>query len=155
MALGSTEHAFIVRSGHPLAKRGTVSLDQLREFPFVLFQPGSGTRAITDELFLPDGGYPSILTESNDAQFIKRIVSISSGIALMPVYALADEVASRRLSLLRCAGRPILVDIGIVHKKNVLMNSIELFKSLCLDQRGPSPISITIENARSLPFARR
>ncbi|RZS86235.1 LysR family transcriptional regulator [Pigmentiphaga kullae] len=154
VALGSTEHAFIVRSGHPLAKRGTVSLDQLREFPFVLFQPGSGTRAITDELFLPDGGYPSILTESNDAQFIKRIVSISSGVALMPVYALADEVASRRLSLLRCAGRPILVDIGIVHKKNVLMNSIELFKSLCLDQRGPSPIGITIENARSLPFAR-
>lgn len=154
IALARTDHAFIVRNGHPLSRQTSVTLDQLREFPFVLFQPGSGTRAITDALFLPRGGYASVLTESNDAQFIKRMVAIGSGVALMPAYALVEEVASRKLALLRCADRPIVVEIGIVHKKTVMMHTIELFKSLCLDLRGPVLANLTAENANAQPFAR-
>ncbi|GEM_PF-1104271 len=154
IVLGHTEHAFIVKNGHPLSSQDTVTAAQLREYPVVLFQPGSGTRAMTDELFLQDGGNPPILTESNDAQFIKRMVAIGSGSALIPVYALAGEVMARRLHLLRFADRPLMVAIGMVHKKNVRMNSIELFKSLCLDLRGPSPVTISIENAHIAPFSR-
>ena len=155
VVLGHTEHAFIVKNGHPLSGQDTVTAAELREYPIVLFQPGSGTRAITDELFLKSGGNPPILTESNDAQFIKRIIAIGPGSALIPVYALADEAASRRLHLLRFSDRPLMVAIGIVHKKNVRMNSIELFKSLCLDVRGPSPVTLSIENVHTVPFARK
>jgi DNA-binding transcriptional LysR family regulator len=154
IVLGHTEHAFIVKSGHPLSGQDTVTAAELREYPIVLFQSGSGTRAITDELFLQGGGNPTILTESNDAQFIKRIVAIGSGSALIPVYALAGEVIAKRLHLLRFADYPLMVAVGVIHKKNVRMNSIELFKSLCLDVRGPTPVTISIENAHIAPFSK-
>lgn len=149
VALGRTEHAFVVRNNHPLTRRPSVSLDELRAFPFVLFQPGSGTRGIMDTLFLPDGGYGRILTESNDAQFIKRIVSITNGVALMPVYALSDGVAREKLCLLACRQSVPHADIGIVHRRNVQMHAIELFKALCLDLRGPSLLRFTRTNLGS------
>ncbi len=144
--LGRTDHVFVVRNSHPLAQRPAVSIDELRAFPFVLFQPGSGTRGIMDGLFLPSGGYGRILTESNDAQFIKRIVSISNGVALMPVYAMSDGVAREKLSQLTCEQTVPHVDIGIVHRRGVQMHAIELFKALCLDLRGPSLTHYTRTN---------
>lgn len=146
VALGRTDHAFVVRNSHPLAQRPAVSLDELRAFPFVLFQPGSGTRGIMDGLFLPGGGYGRILTESNDAQFIKRIVSITNGVALMPVYALSDGVAREKLSLLSCEQAVPHADIGIVHRRSVQMHAIELFKAVCLDVRGPALLRFTSAN---------
>ena len=146
--LARTEHAFIVRASHPLVGRSAVSIDEIREYPVVLFQSGSGTRNITDDLFLPKGGYGPIVTESNDAGFIKRIVGMTDGVALMPVYALSDDTDQDRLRLLHCAAATRSVDIGIVHKRNVQMNAVELFKALCLDMRGPSLVHFTRENAR-------
>ena len=60
---------------------------------------------------------------------------------------------SRGVHLLRFAEQPLIVNIGIIHKKNVQMNSIELFKGLCLDLRGPTVANITIENAHLAPFS--
>lgn len=155
VVLAQSEHAFIVRSGHPLSTRSTVTLEELRQFPVVLFQPGSGTRSITDDLFLKDGGcYPAIVTESNDAQFAKRMVSMGLSSALMVVYAIGEDVLDRQLHMLRYAERPLMADVGIVHKRSVHMNSIELFKALCLDLRGPNVARITIENASQSPFRR-
>lgn len=145
--LARTEHAFIARASHPLVNRPTVSIDEIREYPFVLFQSGSGTRALSDGLFLAKGGYGSVITESNDAQFIKRIVGMTDGIALMPVYALSGEHERRPLCLLPCPAAATSVDIGIVHKRTVHMNAIELFKALCLDMRGPALVRFTRENA--------
>ena len=145
--LARTEHAFIVRANHPLVSRHRVSIDEIKEYPVVLFQPGSGTRDITDGLFLPKGGYRSVVTESNDAQFIKRIIGMTDGVALMPVYALTDEHEREKLRLLRCSAAVPGVDVGIVHKRSVHMNAIELFKALCLDMRGPSLVQFTRENA--------
>jgi DNA-binding transcriptional LysR family regulator len=152
LMLGSTEHAFIVGPSHPLAKQVSVDLDEIRQHPFVLFQPGSGTRNLTDDLFLTSGGYPPLLTESNDAQFIKRIVSIGVGVALMPVYSLTDEARSNRLALLRYAKGPLIVDFGLVQRSNVRMNAIELFKSVCLDARGPNRARILIETVLDKAF---
>jgi len=151
VALGKTEHAFVVRASHPLAERTSVSIDEIRAFPMVLFQQGSGTRGITDALFLPNGGYGRIVSESNEAQFIKRIVAMTDGVALMPVYALSED-EQEKFILLFCPAAQASVDIGILHKRNTHMNSIELFKALCLDRRGPSPVHFTRENMGKVGF---
>lgn len=146
VALAQAEHAFIVRKGHALSEQFSVSLEELRRHPVVLFQPGSGTRAMTDELFLREGhGYPSILTESNDALFVKRMVSISNASALMVGYAMSGgDVVDQTLHTLRFSDEPLVVDVGLVHRRNVQMNSIELFKAMCLDLRGQGVPSMAI-----------
>lgn len=147
LVVGQTEHAFIVRREHPLARQDAVRHQDLLRYPIALFQSGSGTRLITDELFEQGAGYPQIVTESNDAQFLKRIVSITNASALIAVYALSDELSRNKLHSLRYLDRSLMVDVGIVHKSSLLMNSLELFKALCFELRGPRRIEMRIENA--------
>lgn len=139
--LATVEHAFVVRAGHPLAGVGRVTPDQLRQFPIALFQPKSGTRSLTDAIF-EGKGTPPVLTESNDAQFIKRMVSISDASALMVAFA-ADDVEPA-LNWVRLDGPPLMADVGLIHKKSVHMNALELFKGMCLDLRGPTPAQFLV-----------
>lgn len=152
--LARAEHAFIVRAGHPLAGLGRVTPDQLRQFPIALFQAKSGTRSLTDAIFAGKG-YPPVLTESNDAQFIKRMVSISDASALMVAYALGAETSAQALACLRLDGPPLMVDVGLVHKKSVQMNALELFKGMCLDLRGPRSRELLVEDSGKSPLLGR
>jgi DNA-binding transcriptional LysR family regulator len=152
--LARAEHVFIVRAGHPLAELGRVSPDELRQFPIALFQAKSGTRSLTDAIFAGKG-HPPVLTESNDAQFIKRMVSISDASALMVAYALGSDSSAQGLACLRLDGPPLMVDVGLVHKKSVQMNALELFKGLCLDLRGRRPPDLLVEDSGRSPLLGR
>ena len=90
VVLGTTEHAFVVGKSNLLASMENVTLEDIKQTPFVRFQPHSGSREIADRIFLASGGYPPIMTESNDAEYIKRIVGLGAGVALMPVFAIRD-----------------------------------------------------------------
>lgn len=150
--LARAEHAFIVRSKHPLASINRVTPDQLRQYPIALFQAKSGTRSLTDAIF-EGKGYPPILTESNDAQFLKRMVSISDASALMVAYALdTGSVHRSPFSCLRLDGPPVMVDVGLIHKSNLHMNALEVFKGLCLDLRGPKPLELLLGDQHGSPF---
>jgi DNA-binding transcriptional LysR family regulator len=153
--LGTTEHVFIVGRSHPLSRAREVTLTELRKWPFVRFQAGTGSRVVSDQVFLSEGGYPAIVTESNDAEFVKRIVSIGQGSALIPVFAVQREIG-RTLKALRLKGRLLNVDFGLVHHRDVRMKSLDLLKALCLKLCGPVPRRLTLENAGKLgaQFAR-
>jgi DNA-binding transcriptional LysR family regulator len=147
---GTTEHVFIVGRTHPLAGARATAAAELRQWPFVRFQPGTGSRIFSDQVFLADGGYPSIVTESNDAEFVKRIVSIGQSSALIPVFAIHREIAAGTLKPLRLKGRKLSDGFGLVHRRDVRMKSIELLKALCLRICGPEPRHLTVENAGRL-----
>lgn len=153
VVLGTTEDVFIVGRSHPLAKRRVVALDQIREWPFVRFHPNSGSRTVSDRLFLSTGGYPPIATESNDMEFVKRVVGMGAGVALIPVIAVAREARAHSLRLLRLADRTLQVDFGLVYRRSEKMNTIERLKSFCLERRGPQPLAITIETIGKTRFA--
>lgn len=151
VALGTTEDVFIVGRGHPLARRRTVTLEEIRRSRFVRFQPSSGSRGVSDRLFRP-GGYPPIAAESNDAEFVKRMVGMGIGVALIPVIAVAREARARTLRLLRLADRTLSMDFGLVHRRGLRMRSVALLKAFCLEMRGPELRHLTIENIGRPPF---
>jgi DNA-binding transcriptional LysR family regulator len=150
--LGTTEDVFIVGHRHPLFKRRIVRLDEIRQWPFIRFHPGSGSRATTDRLFLPTGGYPPIATESNDMEFVKRIVGMGAGVALIPVMAVAREARDRKLGLIRLDDQVRSVDFGIALRKGVSVRTVELLKSFCLEVRGPELRHLTIESIGKSTF---
>jgi len=45
--LGRTEDTVIVGRNHPLSKRKTVSVEEILQWPFVRFHPGSGSRSLS------------------------------------------------------------------------------------------------------------
>lgn len=153
--LGTTEDVFIVGHKHPLARRRTATLEELRRHPFVRFYPGSGSRSVSDSLFLPAGGYPPIVTESNDMEFVKRIVSMGVGIALIPVMAVTNPAGARSLRALRLDDRTLSMEFGLVHRKGVKLRTIEILKAFCLEKRGPELRHLTIETIGRPAFGPR
>ena len=153
VTLGTTEDVFIVGRSHPLFKRRTATLDDIRQWPFVRFHPGSGSRSVSDRLFLSTGGYPPIATESNDMEFVKRIVGTGAGAALIPVIAVAREARSHTMRLLRLADRTLSVDFGLVHRRGVKAKTVEMLKSFCLEMRGPQLRHLTIETVGRPAFS--
>lgn len=149
--LGTTEHVFIVGRSHPLSERDYLTIEDLLAWPFVRFQSGTGSRFASDQIFMPSGGYPSVVTESSDAEFAKRVVTISDAVALIPIFALQREI-NHTIKALRLKEQPLLVDFGLVHHKNVRMRSLDLMKELCVELCSPIPRRITLENVGEPSF---
>jgi DNA-binding transcriptional LysR family regulator len=154
VALGSTEDVFIVGRSHPLFKRRTASLGEIRQWPFIRFHPGSGSRGVSDRIFLGTGGYPPIATESNDVEFVKRMVGLGVGVALIPVIAVAREARGHTLRLIRLNDRTLSVDFGLAYRRGVRMKAVELLRAFCLEMRGDELRHLTIENAGRPAFGR-
>ena len=148
--LGVTEDVFIVGRGHPLARRKTVTLDEIRRHRFVRFQPSSGSRIVSDRVF--ESGYPPIAAESNDAEFVKRMVTMGVGIALIPVIAIAREARAHTLHPLRLANHRLSMGFGIACRRGLRMRTVSLLKAFCLEMRGPELRHITIESIGRPPF---
>jgi DNA-binding transcriptional LysR family regulator len=153
VVLGTTEDVFIVGRHHPLAKRRVVSLDDIRQWPFVRFHPNSGSRTVSDRLFLTTGGYPPIATESNDMEFVKRVVGMGAGIALIPVIAVAREARAHSLIPLRLADRKLQVNFGLAYRRAEKIKTVERLRAFCLERRGPEPRQLTIETVGKRAFA--
>jgi len=155
LPLGTIEQVFVVKRGHPLARRTRVSIAQVRSHPFVRYQPRTGSRALADQLFLPDGGYPPIALESNDTEFMKRIVAMGHAVALMPAFTIARELRDGVLAALRPDSGPLTQRIGLFHSHGLRLRNLELFKAACLEARGAEPWNISLERAadRAAPKA--
>lgn len=148
--LGRTEDALIVGRGHPLFKRKVASSAQIREWPFVRFHPGSGSRSQSDLLFR-ETGYPPIITESNEMEFVKRVVSMGSATAIIPVMAVAQEVRKKQLKALRIKDLSMGVEFGLVHVRSTRMRVLDALTGYCLEMRGSTARFLSVDNIH-LPF---
>lgn len=85
---------------------------------------------MSDRLFLSSGGYPPIVAESNDTEFIKLIIRLGLGLALVPnVTIMADKDTDMRI--LRIKGHAMPQDFGLVYRSDMRMRALSAFCDLC------------------------
>lgn len=77
---------------HALAGRHDLSLAELRDEPFVDFQPDWGTRTLVDRSFLDAGIERRIAFEVNDLETLLALVRRNLGIALLPEAVVAARL---------------------------------------------------------------
>jgi DNA-binding transcriptional LysR family regulator len=147
--LGSVENIFIVGPRHPLASRAAVEPEGLLASPFVRFLPGSGMRFVSDKYFAEAGRYPPILTETNDAELVKRLISMGTAAALIPVFAVVSEIRSHRLIALKMRGAPLLQRFGFAVRSGTGSVALERFKAACLKRTRKWPKTISLDSVRS------
>ena len=147
------EQVPIVGAKHPLAKQKTTTVEELRHWPFARFEPKTGGRQVSDAVFLADGGYPSILAESNDVEYLKRIIRIGLGVALVPVFCVRNELKDGTIRALRLKSGRVIQDAGLVMRRDVNIRALELFVRECVKLRGPRPRPVTLENVDQPVFA--
>ncbi len=114
--IGDHPHVIIAPPDHPLAKRRKIPLDEVVREPFLLREPGSGTRTLLMSVFAGNGldAGPRIEIGSNET--IKQAVMAGMGVALLSAHTIAAEVADRRLVPLDVVGLPIVRQWFVVRR---------------------------------------
>ncbi len=139
MVLGETEHVILVARSHPLASRSGVSIQELSRYPFIRYKTGAGSRLISDAMFLPRGGYPEIFLESNDTEFVKRIVGLGFATAVAPRFVVTKEARDRRLKSLTLRDMALKQKYGLVHRADTRMRALKLFADFCASNKQLVP----------------
>jgi len=87
---------------HPLGRApGSVSLKALREALWLLREPGSGTREVTDQALLPQLRAYHGHIELGSPEAIKQAAAEGVGVACLSKWVVRDLIASRRLKILK------------------------------------------------------
>jgi LysR family transcriptional regulator for metE and metH len=106
--LGPHPHIVIAPPGHPLAGHGRITRAELSAQIFLMREPGSGTRQLSEQLLASLQCTPRIGMEISSNETIKQAVMAGLGIALISAHTVFSELAEGRLVALAVAGTPIV-----------------------------------------------
>jgi DNA-binding transcriptional LysR family regulator len=95
------------RDDHPLARERGVSLERLAAEPFLMREPGSGTRLLAARLFEQRGLAPRIRLELSTDEAVKEAILAGLGVSIMSRFTLGLEPETPGLTCLDVEGFPL------------------------------------------------
>jgi len=108
-------HVVVAATDHPLAGRKRVPLARVAEEPFIMREPGSGTRGLVERLFAEHGLPLKVGMEMPSNETIKQAVMAGMGVSFLSLHTIALELETKRLAVLDVVGLPIVRDWYVVH----------------------------------------
>jgi DNA-binding transcriptional LysR family regulator len=141
------ELLLVTAPGHHLARRRQVAPRDLMGQPFVLFEAGSNSRKTIEAFFMREQIAPNVVTETENVEIIKELVTVGMGIAILPYQAVAREVRAGRLFCTRIAGQQLVRETGWVHLRlnrvpravQEMMRTFERIRPKLKLSPGPAP----------------
>jgi len=94
-------------AGHPLAGKRKIPLARLAQEPFLLREPGSGTRKALERLFADNGLIIKVRMELGSNEAIKQAIVGGLGVSVLSRHTLALDAPMGQLAILDVAGFPI------------------------------------------------
>jgi DNA-binding transcriptional LysR family regulator len=95
------------RADHPLAAQHGITLERLATEPFLIREPGSGTRAAALEIFAQRGLRPKLRMELSSNDAIKQAILAGLGISILSRYTLGVDSEQKQLVTLDVEGFPL------------------------------------------------
>lgn len=105
----------VAPSDHPLAKEKNISLKRLAEEPFIMREPGSGTRGAFQKLLDGQKLMVKVRLELGSNEAIKQAVAGGLGLSVLSRHTLIPEGANTELTILDVEGFPISRQWYVVH----------------------------------------
>jgi DNA-binding transcriptional LysR family regulator len=132
-------HVIVTPPDHALATTmGHVPAQALANFPFIVREPGSGTRAAMEKYFADHRIEPRIAMEMASNESIKQAVMAGLGIAFLSLHTIGLELKSGLLATPDVEGLPIVRRWYVVNNlAKVLSPAAEAFRYFVLE-RGES-----------------
>lgn len=112
----------VAPAAHPLARRRTVELRDLRDERFILRERGSGTRLATDAHFRRLRFTPRVRLELGSNEAIKEAVAGKLGVAVVSAHSLNPPHPG--VTVLKLRGFPIRSRWYVVHRKGTRLSPI-------------------------------
>lgn len=131
----------VAEPSHPLAGERHISPEQLRNEPFILREPGSGTRLTTERFFAQHGFVPINRLEVGSNEAIKQTVAGGLGIAVLSATTVVSELALGELVQLDVSGFPLIRRWQVVYPRGKRLSpTAQAFKKWLYDHR-PSDLT--------------
>ena len=125
------EMVVVVHRSHKWSKKKSVTLEQLVREPFVLREPGSGTRKSVEQALDKSGKWLSeqnVVAEMGSTEAIRQAVKAGLGISILSEYAVGEDVAAGLLSTIRIEGVSLQRSFFLVtHKHRTLSPLCQAF----------------------------
>lgn len=106
----------IVPPSHHLAAAATVPAADLAREPFLLREPGSGTRDAVLHTLARHGVTPKVAMEIGSTEAIKRAVRAGLGVSIISALAIEDEVTAHQLHALTLTEGMMQRDLTVVRR---------------------------------------
>jgi DNA-binding transcriptional LysR family regulator len=109
-------HVIIAAADHPLAGRKRIDPKDLADEPFLIREPGSGTRGAMERFFAGHGVQLASTTEMTSNETIKQAVMAGMGLAFISEHTIGLELAVGRIIRLPVTGTPVMRHWYVVHR---------------------------------------
>jgi DNA-binding transcriptional LysR family regulator len=143
-------HVIIAPAGHPLAAKKRIEPADLAGEPFLIREPGSGTRGAMERFFTGHGVALSNTTEMGSNETIKQAVMAGMGLAFISDHTIGLELAAGRLVRLPVTGTPVTRQWYVVHRADKQLLPMTLAFLDFVRRHGPRLI---VEQAPIVPVA--
>ena len=127
-------HVFVAPIKHPLAQGETLEPGALQGQPFILREPGSGTRAAMERFLTLARVEPRVTMEMASNETIKQAVIAGMGLSFLSLHTLGLELDNRLIAVLDVQGAPVVRAWNVVHMLSKLLSpAAEAFRYFVLE----------------------
>ena len=133
----SNPQAFVCAPSHPLSRKKNISYELLSEYPFVVRERGSGTRAAMERCFDEHQAQMQIFMEMPSNETIKQAVMANMGLSFLSLRTIRHELAAGYIALLDVVDTPVQGQWRVSHLKNKKLSpTLKAFKHFLIEQGG-------------------
>ncbi|HEX6099207.1 MAG TPA: LysR family transcriptional regulator [Thermoanaerobaculia bacterium] len=112
------EMVVVTAKNHELTRTRTIEPEAVTHEPLILFESGSNTRRVVDDLFLERKIGVNVVMETENVEIIKAMVANGLGVTILPYGAIAPDVRSGRFAWARMRGARLYRETGWVYLKS-------------------------------------
>lgn len=111
-------HIFIYKH-HPLAKKEKITLDDLTQYPYLVYEQGTRNSFYFSEEFISTLDFPKIIQVRDRATLFNLVIGLNG-------FTVSSGIIDHRLNGPHIIAKPLMADqtmhIGIVKKKNMILS---------------------------------
>lgn len=104
----------VISPGHYLAKKESVTLEEVSKVPLIMREEGSGTRKIVMEVFRNKGLKPIVLYEASNLEFTKELLKRGEGASFIVEPVVRNELKQGILKEVKIRDVELTMDAYIV-----------------------------------------
>lgn len=139
------ELGLVVQPDHPWRKKNYVMCNDIIKQPFIIREPGSGTRKVIAHFLKTRGVKESDLKEVaqiGSSAAVKEAVKAGCGISILSKQAVKDEVERNKLVIVPVKDLKLQRSFYLIQRKNTqLLPIVKAFKNYLLEQSFDKKIS--------------